>query len=158
MRVPIPYSFGEYGEIPTRKKTLRFCGVSWFKWSTGLEYTYFFKTENKWSEYDFYVSSGNRYSNFIEIDDRFLLEKSFREHGYPFVGSGYLTGVMWIDDTIYADIMITSAYNAHVKVECLGDGQYKRGGRILFPPTPSFETVEKREKFLRKEYKYLAGI
>lgn len=158
MRVPIPYDFGEYGEIPTSKKTLRFCGVSWFKWSTGWEYTYFFKTEDIWNEYTFYVDSGNGYSNFIKIDDQFLLEKSFREHGYPFVGTGYLTGVMWIDGIMYADVIITSAYNAHIKVECLEDGQYKRGGRILFPPTPSFETKEKREKCLQKKYKYLAEI
>ena len=158
MRVPIPYDFGEYGKIPTSKKTLRFCGVSWYKWSTGWEYTYFFVTENKWGEYDFYVSSGDKYSNFIEIDDRFLLEKSFREHGYPFLGSGFLTGIMWRDSVLYADIMITSAYNAHIKVECLENGQCKRGGQILFPPTPSFETAEKREKYLQKKYKYLAEI
>ena len=84
------------------------------------------------------------------------MEKSFRKHGYPLLGSGLLTGIVWKEGILYADVMITSRYNEHIKIECLKNGQYKKGGHILFPPTPSFETVEKREKYLQKKYRHLA--
>ena len=54
MKVPIPCEFGEKGICKNRM--LPFAGVSWFKWTQGIEYTYCFTTSDYWHEYDFYTT------------------------------------------------------------------------------------------------------
>lgn len=154
MKIPIPCNFGNKGVC--NNKYLIFSGVTWFKWSTGYDYTYFFHTENKWSQYDFYTSKGEENKNYIDIKETLLEDKSLVEHGYPLTGTGYLSGISYKDGKYYADLIITSHYLSHIKVECDTQGIYQEGGVIIFPPTPSFDTTEKRQKYLLKKYHYLA--
>lgn len=46
MNIPIPCEFGNYEKC--YNKQLLLVGASWFKWSRGMEYTYFFSTSDKW--------------------------------------------------------------------------------------------------------------
>ena len=57
MKIPIPCEFGNYAECNNRQ--LPFSGVSWFKWTEGMEYTYFFDTNDKWDPVDFYTTFDN---------------------------------------------------------------------------------------------------
>ena len=48
MNIPIPCEFGNYEKC--YNKQLLLVGASWFKWSRGMEYTYFFSTSDKWHQ------------------------------------------------------------------------------------------------------------
>lgn len=153
MEVPIPCAFGEIGKCKNR--FLIFNGVQWFKWSTGYEYTYLFETNNPWIQSDFYASDGKEFKTFMSIDERLLEDKPFIEHGYPLVGRGYMSGFDYKNGKLYTDMILTSHYLMHLKVECDEHGRYIENGKIIFPPTPSCETVDKRKKFLLKKYQHL---
>ncbi len=156
MKIPLPCNFGE--KIEYEGKLLPMCGVSWFAWSYGVEYTYFLETGNNWNPYTFFTSRKKEWREEITLNDKYTLDKSFTEHGYPLTGSGYIHGIHWEKGKLYADVILSSRYSLHLKVECNEDGSYKDRGTILYPSTPSFETEEKRCTFLRKDYYYLAKI
>ena len=54
MKVPLPCKLGDISECNGRKLQLK--GVSWFKWTKGMEYTYFFHKNDKWHNTDFYCT------------------------------------------------------------------------------------------------------
>mgnify|MGYP000084375009 CR=1 FL=1 len=58
---------------------LVFCGVDWFRWSSGMEYTYFFETGDFWHEADFYTGDGAGMSKYIEVDNVLLSSFVLRE-------------------------------------------------------------------------------
>lgn len=154
MKIPIPYQFGEYGQCDN--KLLKFTGVSWFHWSTGYEYTYFFATGNRWTGSTFYTSDGKECTEFLDVDEGLLEDKSFAEHGFPLRGTGYVSGIRETDGKLYTNVILTSHYLTHLDVQCDEHGRYPKNGEIIFPPTPSFETTEKRQKVLLKKYAHLA--
>lgn len=51
MIIPIPCKLGE--KALCNGRMLVFCGVDWFRWSSGMQYTYFFETGDSWHEADF---------------------------------------------------------------------------------------------------------
>lgn len=42
MKIPLPCKFGELSDCDG--KLLPLCGVHWFDWMSGRQYTYFFET------------------------------------------------------------------------------------------------------------------
>ena len=150
MTVPVPCALGEIGQC--RDRFLVFNGVQWFKWSTGYEYTYLFETGNKWVQSDFYTSNGEKFGEFISIDDTLLNDRPFIEHSYPLAGKGYISGINYRKGKLYAELILTSHYMTHLKVECDKFGRYIEGGKVIFPPTPGCETLEKKKGFLLKKY------
>ena len=84
MIVPIPCRFGE--KTLCNGRMLVFCGVDWFRWSSGMEYTYFFETGDFWHEADFYTGDGAGMSQYIEVDNVLLSSFVLREKGFPLRG------------------------------------------------------------------------
>ena len=70
MIIPIPCKLGE--KALCNGRMLVFCGVDWFRWSSGMEYTYFFETGDFWHEADFYTGDGAGMSKYIEMDNVLL--------------------------------------------------------------------------------------
>lgn len=54
MRIPLPCKFGDITKC--NGEYLPLCGVSWFQWTKGIEYTYFFTRNDFWHETDFYTA------------------------------------------------------------------------------------------------------
>ena len=52
MKIPLPCKFGELSDCDG--KLLPLCGVHWFDWMSGRQYTYFFETGDQWHPYTFY--------------------------------------------------------------------------------------------------------
>ena len=77
MKVPIPRTFGNYAECNNRQ--LPFSDVSWFRWSRGMEYTYFFLTSDKWHPIDFYTTFENVQPFEFVVPDE-LLTDDFIKH------------------------------------------------------------------------------
>lgn len=149
MKIPIPCELGEKdkdGNILT--------GVMWFHWSSGYEFTFHYKKEG--SDQLCNIKTKNYWDseNYLEIDDALLEEHELKMY-FPLRGKGYVCGIDIIDGKYYAEIILTSKCLAHIKVECTSSGHYD-GGKVRFPPTPSFDTIEKRERVLIKKYQYLA--
>lgn len=90
MIIPIPCKLGE--KALCNGRMLVFCGVDWFRWSSGMEYTYFFETGDSWHEADFYTGDGAGMSKYIEMDNVLLSSFVLREKGFPFRGEGYVEG------------------------------------------------------------------
>ena len=151
MKIPIPCNFGEKAYCNGRK--LPFEGVSWFKWSRGVEYTYFFATNDYWNSTDFYTTFKCESKNQIEIPD-FLLKDGFvKDKGFPLKGRGYAYGVCYVDGKTYIDFIMTSNYLAHIKAQCDTTGAYIPNGDIIFPA--SWDTDEKRENAMLKSFKII---
>ena len=77
MIIPIPCKFGE--KALCNGKKLVFKAVSWYKWFSGMEYTYYFETGNRWNPTSFYVSKGKDFSEYIEVDDQLTSIFDFKE-------------------------------------------------------------------------------
>lgn len=128
MEIPLPCKLGDVAECEGRVLPLK--GVSWFKWTEGMEYTYFFKKNSKWNDTDFYTTFEYKQPCFFEIPDSLLRDTFIKEHGYPLKGRGYADGVKYIDGKTYIDFIITSSYFAHVKVQCDKNAEYVNGGGL----------------------------
>ena len=89
MIISIPCKFGEKALC---RRMLVFCGVDWFRWSSGMEYTYFFETGDCWHEADFYTGDGAGMSKYIEVDNVLLSSFVLREKGLPLRGEGSVEG------------------------------------------------------------------
>ena len=150
MKVPIPCSFGESAEC--EGKVLPFVGVSWFKWSSGMEYTYTFLTGHECNKYTFYYSSGDEHSKYITIPDKLLIDGPLKEKEFPFRGRGYAYGIDYINGKMYIDFILTDNYFSHIEAECDERFEYIPNGNIIFPP--SWDTEEKKEKALLKSIKF----
>lgn len=82
MIIPIPCKFGE--KALCNGKRLVFKGVSWYKWFSGMEYTYYFETGNRWNPTSFYVSKGENFFEYIEVDDQLTSVFDFKEKNSHF--------------------------------------------------------------------------
>lgn len=150
MKIPIPCKLGEYGNC--NGKILPLKGVSWFKLSQRLEYVYFFEMGSKWKSADFYMSYQTEQPFFIEIPDALLENDFLKNKDYPLKGTGYADGIYFIGGQLYIDFIVTDNYFAHIRVQCNNKGKYIPGGNMIFPP--SYDTEEKREKFVLKSAEY----
>lgn len=153
MEIPIPCDFGEKSFCNGNE--LPFAGVSWFKWSKGMEYTYFFLTNNHWHPTDFYTTFQCDSESKIEISNSLLEDGFIKDKGFPLKGRGYANGMCYIDGKTYIDFIMTSNYLTHIKVQCDLNGIYIPGGNIIFPP--SWDTEEKIEKAMLKSIKFIKG-
>ncbi len=149
MRIPLPCRFG--GSADCEGMTLPLSGVSWFKWSWGMEYTYFFSIGDKWHGTRFYSTLDTAQPFGIDIPDPLLIDKPIKEHGFPLKGTGYAWGVNYLDGKTYIDFVMTSSYQAHIRVQCDEKWEYVPNGDIIFPP--SWDTEEKRGGAVLKGYR-----
>lgn len=153
MIIPLPCKFGEVADCNGRQLPLK--GVSWFKWSSGMEYTYFFTKNDKWNESDFYTTFQSEQPEHMEISDNLLKDTFIKDRGYPLKGRGYAAGVCYKDGNTYLEFIITSNYYEHIKVKCDSSGAYVPGGDIIFPT--GWDIEEKKERAILKSYKFIKG-
>lgn len=153
MKIPLPCEFGCVADCNGKKLKLE--GVSWFQWSRGMEYTYFFSKNDKYHNTDFYTTFQNKQQCFFEIPDTLLQDKPIKEHEYPLKGTGSVMGVYYKDNRTYVDFIIKSNYLEHIRVQCDSKGLYIPGGDIIFPP--SWDTEEKQERAILRSYKFIKG-
>lgn len=153
MKIPIPCNFGE--KAYCNGKELPFKEVNWFKWSWGMEYTYFFSTNDYWQPTDFYTTLQCDSKNQIEIPDFLLEDGLVKDKGFPLKGRGYAYGLYYADGKTYIDFIITSNYFAHIKVQCDSAGAYIPNGNIIFPI--GWDTDEKIEQAMLKSIKFITG-
>lgn len=145
MNIPIPCEFGDYAEC--NSKQLPFGGVSWFIWSRGIEYTYFFSISDKWHQTEFYTTFKSRQPFEFCIPDEFLVNDFIKSKGYPLKGRGCANGVYYINKKTYIDFIMTDMYLSHIKVQCDIHGNYIPNGDIIFPTGWS---EEKKERVIAK--------
>lgn len=144
MRIPLPCKFGETFEY--KGKSLKLHSVSWFDWSyKGLEFTYA-------TDKEFVTSTDIDQPEYMEIPDKMVKSCRIKDLGYPLKGTGYVDGIKFREDRLFADIIVESRYFAHILCECDESGKYKDGGKIRFPPTPSFDTDEKRKSAVLSKF------
>lgn len=149
MRIPLPCNFGDSAKC--NGKLLPLKGVSWFMWTKGMEYTYFFSRNDFWHDTDFYTTFDVRQPCEFRILENLLTDRLIKEHGYPLKGRGYACGIDYKNEKLYIDFLMTSSYFAHIRVQCDDNGKYVKGGDIIFPP--SWDTAEKREEAVLKAYR-----
>ena len=150
MKIPMPCKFGEMADC--RGETLPLSGVSWFKWSWGMEYTYYFSLINKWGrKTKMYTSLETEQPFEVIIPDFLLADGPIKELGYPLKGRGYAFGLDYLDGNTYIDFLMTSDYWAHIRVQCDENMKFVPDGRIIFPP--SWDTEEKQEGAVLKSYR-----
>lgn len=149
MRIPLPCNFGDMAEC--NGKILPLKGVTWFWWQKGMEYTYFFATNDVWHETVFYTTYDTAGPCEFIIPDTLLIDRLIKEHGYPLKGRGYACGIDYKNEKLYINFLMTSSYFAHIRVQCDDNGKYVRGGDMIFPP--SWDTAEKREDVVLKAYR-----
>ncbi len=153
MNIPMPCEFGSCAECNNRQLPL--FGVSWFKWSKGMEYTYFFDTGNKWAPADFYTTFDNAQPFSFNIPDKLLMDGFVKEKGYPLKGRGFANGIYYKNEKIYINFIMTDMYYAHIKVQCDDKGNYVPNGNVIFPA--AWDTDEKRERAILKSMKFIQG-
>lgn len=123
-------------------------GVSWFKWSRGMEYTYFFSVNSKWNTSDFYTTFESIQPFEFTIPDKLLIDDFIKYKGYPLKGRGFANGIHYKNGKTYIDFIMTDRYFAHIKVQCDDEGKYIPNGDIIFPT--AWDTEEKQERVLLK--------
>lgn len=155
MRVPLPCRLGEKYTIDLSVHILT--GVSWFKWTQGWEYTYYLYPEfrGQYTNCEMILSDGSSFHEYINVRDDFLEDGVLAAGGYPLRGKGRLFGVYLQNGNLYAEIIVSSSYNIHIKVECDSTGQYLPAGKIIFPSAEIYESIEKRRQFVLKKYQNL---
>lgn len=88
---------------------------------------------------------------YYEIDDSLLCDGFLKEKGFPIKGRGYVNGLSLIDDKLFAEIILTDKYLAHIYVEFNKNGKYEEGGSVVVPP--SWDTIEKQYSIIFKEHR-----
>lgn len=140
MIIPIPCKLGEKSLCNGR--ILGFCGVDWFRWSSGIEYTYFFETGDFWHEANFYTGDGSGMSEYIEVDNALLSSFVLREKGFPLRGEGYVEGFRFKNGKTYAHILCETFYFSHHYVESDEKGRFVPGGNIIFQASWSEKQID----------------
>lgn len=153
MQIPIPCEFGNYAECNGRQ--LPFYGVNWFKWTEGMEYTYFFTISDKWHSNDFYTTFDKEQPFEFTIPDKLLIDDFIKAKGYPLKGRGYAYGIYYKKGKTYIDFIMTDMYLSHIKVQCDKKGEYIPNGDIIFPT--GWDTEEKIERAILKSIKFIQG-
>ena len=153
MLIPIPCRLGDSYITEEGVKLLKH--ISWFKWSYGMEYTYFYKDENcgKWETSYFESFINPTYELFCEIKDVLLQDDFLKNRGYPLKGRGYAVGYEIIGGELYVELILSDKYLAHIYVQCNDTGEYMENGKIYVPP--SWDTEEKQKSILPAQYKDL---
>jgi hypothetical protein len=148
MIIPIPCKLGDNFITKEGLKILKH--VTWFKWSHGMEYTYFYENTGKWetSYFENYVNP--EYDCACEIKDILLEDRFLKDRGYPLKGRGYAAGYEIIDGELYVELILTDKYFAHIYVQCNKNGEYVENGKIYVPP--SWDTEEKQKSILLAQY------
>lgn len=148
MIIPIPCKLGDNFITKEGLKTLKH--VTWFKWSYGTEYTYFYENYRKWETSYFENLMNPTYDYSCEIKDILLKDDFLKDRGYPLKGKGYAVGYNMIDDELYVELILTDKYLAHIYVQCNEIGEYVENGKIYLPP--SWDTEEKQKSILLAQY------
>ena len=141
MEVPIPCAFGEDANCEGR--TLPFAGVNWFRWSSGMDYTYVFLINKKWGEYDLCGMDGTECQKTFTISDELLSDGPIRDKKIPLRGRGRIMGVDYRNGRTYLDVVITDSYHEHIRVECDDHFAPVCGGDMIFPPTWDEEKINR---------------
>ena len=149
--IPLPCDFGEM--LITNDGLRMLVGVSWFTWTDRVTFSYFFSAKDKWSAGSFIDEDNPTYKLQYQIDNTLLLDGFLKDKGYPIKGRGYLSGLSYKNNQIYAELILTDQYFAHIYVQCNNNGAYVPGGDVIVPP--SWDTEEKRNSIILKQY---AGI
>lgn len=153
MDIPIPCEFGNYAEC--NNKQLPLVGVNWFKWSEGMEYTYFFSTGDKWHTTDFFTTFESVQPFEFSIPDNLLIDDFIKYKGYPLRGRGFANGICYRNGKTYINFMMTDMYFSHIKVQCDCKGKYIPNGDIIFPA--AWDTEEKQGRAILKSMKLIQG-
>lgn len=148
MRIPIPCKLGD--SIMTKKGLKILCGVSWFQWTDGIEFTYFYENSEKRGNKYFEYQKNPEYETSILINDSLLQNELLIKKSYPIKGRGYLYGLQKINGNLFAEIILTNVYFSHIYVQCNEDCAYVDGGEVLVPP--SWDTKEKQYSIILKKY------
>lgn len=150
MIIPLPCKLGE--NYITEKGIQRLTAVNWFKWSRGMEYTYFFQELNKnvWSTNHFEAFIEPNFDISCEINDSLIQNGFLKGKGFPIKGRGYAYGYKLISDELFVELILTDKYLAHIYVQCNENGDYVEGGRVIVPP--SWDTEEKQKSIILSQY------
>lgn len=148
MQIPIPCELGE--KLVTGKGEEVLKGVAWFKWSDGIEFTYHFERPDKWTAGHLFSVKEPDYELCYEVCDTLLIDGLLRLKGFPIKGKGYLYGLDLIRGCLFANLILTDCYFAHVYAACDKHGNYIDNGDILVPP--SWDTVERKYSIILKQY------
>lgn len=149
MNILLPCEFRE--NVITSKGLKTLIGATWFKWVDGMEFTYFYQSDSKWGNDDFEVVKNAKHKPYYEINDSLIKDGFLKDKGYPIKGRGYICGLRIINDKLYAHIILTDKYLAHIYVECNKNGMYKELGSVFVPP--SWDTEEKQKSIILEKYK-----
>lgn len=148
MKIPLPCEFGE--SYITAKGIRTLDGVSWFKWFDGMEFTYFFENNKKWLSCDFFTKKLPDYKFCYEVCDTLLADDFLKIKGFPIKGRGFLSGLKTINKKIFAELILTDSYYAHIYAQCDRHGNYIDNGVIFVPP--SWDTEQKKYSIILKQY------
>lgn len=149
MKIPLPCRFGEI--IDYKRNHLVFTGLTWFQWTKGMEYTYFFSGTDHWHNIHFFTTFQQEQPYYIEIPDNLLQNTYIKDRGYPLTGRGYAYGIFFENDKTYMDFIITSRYMEHIKVQCDEKGICVQNGDIIFPR--NWDNDEKKDRAILKSWK-----
>lgn len=148
MKIMLPCDQGEC--LVTLKGIKILSGVSWFKWSDGTEFTYFFEENKKWSTPYFFSEKDPDYNLYYEVCDTLLLNDFLKTRGLPIKGRGFVCGLRLFNNRLFTEIILTDSYFAHIYTECDKRGNYIKGGDILVPP--SWDTEQKKYSIIMKHH------
>lgn len=148
MNVKVPCKLGS--NIVTEKGFKKLTSIFWYRWSDGIEVTYFFANDKKWESSDFICEKEPTYKLGYEIDDDLLVDDFLSDKGYPLKGRGYICGLRMVDKKLFAELILTDKYLAHIYVECDEHGRYVKNGSVYVPP--SWDTLEKQYSIILKKH------
>lgn len=151
MKLIVPCKLGD--ERKTLEGIKQFIGVTWFKWSDGMEFTYFYRNSEKWGTAYFETEKSPEYDMSYDICDNLLQDDFLKDKGYPVKGRGYIYGLKMINNELYAELLLTDKYFAHIYVQCDEQGIFREQGKIYVPP--SWDTEEKKRSILLSKYSKL---
>lgn len=147
MRVPLPCKLGESICVDGEEQMLK--SVTWFYWSRrGWEFTYSIGNE-------FATRFTSKGSFTMDIADNIIKSDSLAKLDCPLKGTGRVFGIRFMQDKLYADVIIESGYHQHIFCECDKHGRYKENGEILFSPCSSYDNEEKRKNAVLKKYHHV---
>lgn len=146
--IPVPCRFGEPANI--KDKMLPLKGVTWFKWTDGMEFTYYFDNDDKWHNTHFKCIMMPDFKEHYNIRDNLLINDFLKNKGYPVRGRGYAFGIALIEQHFCIEIILTDLYMAHIYLQCNEQGEYIENGNIYVPA--SWDTSDKKESILLSPY------
>jgi hypothetical protein len=144
-KIPLPCRFGD--TVNCAGQRLPLCGVQWRKWGSKTEYTYFFHMPGEYRHVRFYSSTNEELPYFVEIPWSLLLDRPFKEHGYPLNGTGHAAGLEYRKGVLFMDFVDNDCLHSHIGVECDRKGAYVPNGDIIF--NANWSAKQKEQALLR---------